>query len=334
MRHDLRQKAVQSILRAKKLPSLLVTTPANVLYLTGLDASEALLLVQAKTATLFVDARYIDVARSLAGGALRVSDRSEIENVLSKMKRCGYEEQHVTAARLRRWKASFKSIKFVHTSGLVEGLRMKKDATEIARIKRALAITDDVLRAVPRMLVPGITEKALATRLLVACMERGADGLAFDPIVAFGPGTSEPHHRPGTRKLKKKDIVQIDLGAKAGGYCADRSEVFFVGEPTREQQRVYEAVLAAKESAEKLVRNGASCAAIDREARRVLDDLGLERYFTHALGHGLGLDIHESPSLSSRAKETLRSGEVVTVEPGVYLPGAFGIRLEDTVFVK
>lgn len=329
-----RLKALQTVLRKQKLPCLLVTTPSNVRYLTGLAASEALVLVRQRDATLFVDARYIEAAKRLRTSALKVSDRKGIEAALSAAKSCGYEEHDVTAGRLRRWKTSFKNTKFVHTSVLVEGLRRKKDAEEIATIKRALRITNDVLKAVPSMMKAGMTEMDLSTALLLACLERGADGMAFDNIVAFGPSSSEPHHHSGTRKLRARDIVQVDMGARYNGYCSDRSDVYFMGEPTAEQRAVHEAVFEAKRAAEKLVRAGTACADLDREARRVLKARKLEKYFTHSLGHGLGLDIHEGVSLSSRSADSLLSGEVVTIEPGVYLPGKFGIRLEDTVFVK
>lgn len=334
MVETMRLKALQAVLRKQKLQCLLVTTPSNVRYLTGLAASEAIVLVHQRGATLFVDARYIEAAKRLRTSSLKVSDRKGIEAALLAAKMCGYEEHDVTAGRLRRWKAAFKNTKFVHTSGLVEGLRRKKDGDEISRIKRALRITNDVLKSVPSMLRVGMTEVELSTALLLSCLERGADGMAFDSIVAFGPSSSEPHHHSGTRKLRARDIVQVDMGAKYRGYSSDRSDVFFIGEPTAEQRAVYEAVYEAKRAACMLVRAGALCADLDREARRVLKARKFEKYFTHSLGHGLGLNIHEGVSLSSRSSDSLLPGEVITIEPGVYLPGKFGIRLEDTVFVK
>jgi len=322
------------MLRKGPVPAVLVTHPSNIRYLTGLDASEAVLVVQKSSAALCVDARYAAAARTVQSSKLSIRDRSEIVRVLANISRCGYEEDHLTTGRLRRWKRLFKNTKFVHTSGLVEGLRRKKDDAEIVLMKRALSITNAVLGEVPAMLRPGISEAELSAGILIASLDRDADGLSFDTIVAFGPSSSEPHHRTGARKLRARDIVQIDMGARYKGYCSDRSEVFFIGEPTREQRRIYDAVLEAKIAAKKLVKAGSACVDIDRAARSVLREHKVEEYFTHSLGHGLGLDIHEGVSLSPRTKETLRSGDVVTVEPGVYLPGKFGIRLEDTVFVK
>ncbi len=334
MQYGMRLKALQSLLRAKKLPSLLVTDPVNILYLTGVDVSSGLLLVQHHAASVFVDNRYLEAARTLRSRALKVCDRSDAQRAIQRIRRCGFEETYVTAGQLRRWKTTFKNSKFVHTSWLTEGLRRKKDSLEILRMKRALAITDDVLRVLPRMLKLGMTEKALAANILLAMLDRGADGMAFDPIVAFGSNSSVPHHRTGDRPLRTHDIVQIDIGARYKGYCSDRSEVYFVGEPTAEQRRVHDAVLEAKETAKKMVRAGVRCADIDMAAKAVLKKRGIKHPYGHSLGHGLGLEIHEVPSISITSDDALVSGEAVTIEPGVYIPGKFGIRLEDTVFVQ
>lgn len=334
MQHAARFTALRSLLRRTELPSLLVTDPANILYLTGVDASEGVLLVQRAGAILFLDGRYREAAMAFRTKGLRISDRRDFPREMARVRRCGYEEGHVTAGRLRRWKSQFKSTKFVHISGLLEGLRRKKEQSEIVRMKHALRITDAVLRAIPAMLKPGMTEKELAAHLLIECLRRGADGLAFDPIVAFGSATSEPHHRPDGRTLRRRDIVQIDLGARVKGYCSDRSDVFFVGEPTPEQKRVHAAVREAKDAAKNLVRPGTTCGELDAAARAVLRRHKLERYFPHALGHGLGLEIHEGPTIVRASDVALAAGDAITIEPGTYIPGKFGIRLEETLFVR
>lgn len=328
-----RLSALQAVLRAQRVPALLVTDPLNIRYLTGMKATEALLLVRAGGSTLIVDGRYKEVASRLRSPKLRVADRSATEKLFSNVRRCGFEAHHVTVERLTRWKRLFKNTKFIQTSSLVEGLRRKKDAHEIAVMNRARAITDAVLRTVPSMLVPGVSEKDVAHRILSAMLERGAEGLAFEAIVAFGPNSSLPHHRAGSRTLRRRDIVQIDVGAKVDGYCADRSEVYFVGEPTAAQRRAYDAVLAAKRAAEKAIAAGAKCSDIDAVARGLLEKNGYPP-FPHALGHGVGLDVHEGVVLAARSKDSLLEGEVVAIEPGVYFEGKFGIRLEDTVVVK
>lgn len=333
MRYRERLRELQAVLQRASVPPLLVTASSNISYLTGIHAEGAVLLVRPRSAVLFVDARYKDVARSGTSHVYTVEDREHVLRKIARLSRCAFEEEHVTAARLRRWKSVCKSTKFVHVSGLVEGLRRKKDVLEIQNIRHALSITNDVLKMVPSFLVPGVTERALAARLHCACLERGADGLAFNSIVAFGVSTSEPHHVPGDQKLRKRDIVQIDMGARYKGYCSDRSEVFFVGSPTRMQRKAYEAVREAKASAAARVHAGVRCAEIDRTARDVLKSYGLEQFFTHALGHGVGIDIHEGVTVSSRSSDALISGDVLTIEPGVYISGSFGVRLEDTLFV-
>ena len=328
-----RLRSLQALLRKKKLPALLVTDPLNVRYLSGLKATEAMLLVRQASATLVVDGRYIEVARTLRSKTLAVADRAELPVLLSKLRRCGFEGHHVTVDRLTRWKTLFKNTKFVQFSGFTEGLRRKKDPSEIAAMKRALSITNAVLALVPDFLDIGVTEKQVADRILAAMLERGADGLAFEAIVAFGRNSSLPHHRAGAAKLRRDDIVQVDVGAKVDGYCADRSEVFFVGEATPKQRGAYDAVRECLRRVKRAAKPGASCKDLDALARDLLAKHGFPP-FPHALGHGVGLDVHEGVVLAARSKEKLLAGEAIAIEPGVYIEGKFGIRLEDTVFVK
>lgn len=332
MRNSQRLKAFTAVLRQRDLPSFLVTAQNDIRYLTGLDASEALLLVTTRSSTLFVDARYAETAERLRHASLSIADRATFDRAMVRVRRCGYDESVVTAGRVRRWKSKHKNCKFVHTFSFIEGLRRKKDALEISTMKRALAVTNEVIHVVPRMLRPGVTERDVASRILIAMLERGAEGSAFESIVAFGKNTAIPHHRPTDAKLRARDIVQIDIGAKVDGYCADRSEVFFVGQPTALQRSAYDAVAEAKRVAESMLAPGVECAALDRAARAAIEGRGFPPY-PHALGHGLGLDIHEGIVISSRSDDAVLPGEALTIEPGVYLEGKFGIRLEDTVFV-
>ena len=192
-----------------------------------------------------------------------------------------------------------------------------------------------MIRRVPRALRAGVTERSVAWKLQEWALELGAEGLSFDPIVAFGTHTSRPHHHPTNRTFSKGHIVQIDVGARYKGYCADQSMVFFTGKPTSLQQRVYDAVLDAKEAAMKAVCAGVETGDLDALAFDVLKEHGFAKYFCHALGHGVGLEVHEGVSLSSSGKsQKLLTNEIVTIEPGVYLPGKFGIRLEEEVIVS
>ena len=232
-------------------------------------------------------------------------------------------------------KRKYKNIKFVQSPHILAKFRRTKDSDELGLFKKSQRITRLILRRVPAALKPGITERQLAHKLLTWAITLGAEGLAFDPIVAFGTNTSRPHHHPTDRKLRRGDLVQVDVGARFCGYCADQSRVFFTGRPTLLQQKVYGALEQAKKAATLLAKAGASNHALDRSARAVLRQVKLEQYFTHTLGHGVGLEIHEGVSLSQRAPEqNLLSGEIITIEPGVYLPGKFGMRLEDEIVIR
>lgn len=187
---------------------------------------------------------------------------------------------------------------------------------------------------IPSVLKGSITEKQLAEKLRQWAVELGADGLSFDPIVAFGTNSSSPHHHPSSRKLSKGHVVQIDIGARVNGYCADQSCVFFTAKKTPLQKRVFAAVSEAKSASINAIKVGVTNHKLDQIARDILKEENLEQYFTHSLGHGVGLDIHEGVSLSLKAKKTkLLKGEIITIEPGVYIPEKFGMRLEEEIIV-
>ena len=195
-------------------------------------------------------------------------------------------------------------------------------------------MTKELLRRVPSVLRKSTTEEKLARQLLLWSLELGADGLSFDPIVAFGTHTGCPHHRPTSRSLRKGHLVQIDVGVKFRGYCADMSEVFFTVTPTKTEEQVYRVLTLAKNRAMKAAGVGAPTHELDAMVRAMLKKAGIEQYFTHALGHGVGLEIHEGISISRKAPEAkLLKNEVITIEPGAYFPGKFGMRVEDMVYV-
>ncbi len=322
--------------RLHELPvsAVFISNLTNIRYITGIQASTALLLVTAKEAVLFVDSRYSEMASKRAESGISVAYPSDIKSYVSRYKTIGYESDYVTVARLERWKTQFKNKKFVQTKGLIEGLRRIKDENEINTLTEASAITKKALAKVRSLLRYGMTERDLALELYVYCMKQGAEGMAFETIVGFGENTSKPHHRPTDRKLKKGDIVQVDMGAMYEGYCSDYSRVFFTVPPTPKQKKAYAALKEAKKSAEKLLKPGVFNTVLDEEARRVLKIHGYEKEFSHSLGHGVGMDIHEGTTLSMKAPPTtLLKNEVVTIEPGLYFPGKFGMRLEDTRIV-
>lgn len=323
------------ILAGAGLPAFLVSHLTSISYLTGLHMGAGLLLILPRRAILFVDGRYREVVERTRPAGVTVRDRELLPSFLQSIRRCGFEGDSVTVSQFLRWKRKFKNTKFIRTSSLIEGFRRKKFSDELLCISRARSITEELLRRIPGALRSRPTERELSWKIEVWARELGAEGMAFDPIVAFGSHTSLPHHHPTSRRLKKGHIVQIDIGVKYRGYCADRSEVFFTVRPTSFQERVYQVVQEARDAAMGAVKEGVSTHEIDRIAREVLRKDGFDEYFVHGLGHGVGLEIHEGVSLSQKVpEEHLLSNEVITIEPGVYFPGRFGMRLEEMVVVR
>ncbi|MDD5624069.1 MAG: Xaa-Pro peptidase family protein [Candidatus Peribacteraceae bacterium] len=324
----------RALLRHASAPAFLVTDLTNIRYLTGVELSSGALLVTPSALTLFVDGRYREAAEQhrRRGVVVRSIDRFPV--ALARAHLCAFEAEGVSVARLKMWKRKYKNTKFVHSQGVVQEFRRAKDPGEVRAFQEAQRITSQLLKRIPSILRPGLTERELAWKLQTWAHALAADHLAFDPIVAFGAHASHPHHHPTPRSLRKGDLVQIDVGARFSGYCADQSAVFFTAEPTELQARVLAAVREAKEAAERAVCVGASTHELDRIARSVLKRHGWEKYFPHSLGHGVGLEIHEGVTLSTkRPEEKLLRNEIITIEPGVYLPGKFGIRLEEEIVV-
>lgn len=330
----MRPQSPKELLSATNTQAFLVSNLTNIRYLTGLEMSAGLILVTSRRMQLFADGRYIEMASKKARKGIAVKDIDVLKKAMAKVARCGYESGSVTVSRLRKWKREFPNTKFVHRRGNIEEFRRSKEPDELQAFRRAQKITREMLRRVPSALRGKITEKDLAWRLREWAHELGADDLSFDPIVAFGSHTSRPHHAPTGRLLKRGHLVQIDVGAKYKGYCADQSAVFFTKKATALQQRVFDAVAEAQATAIKAVKPGITTRKLDQIAINVLKEHGFAKYFTHGLGHGVGLDIHEGVSLSQKAKNRkLLKNEIITIEPGVYLPGRFGIRLEQEIVV-
>jgi Xaa-Pro aminopeptidase len=217
--------------------------------------------------------------------------------------------------------------------GLTEGIRARKDASEVAEMRKAAVLAGEVLQGVLKLLRPGVREFEIAAEIEYQMRWRGASGPAFPSIVAFGERSALPHAQPTGRKLRKNELVVLDLGAILGHYCSDITRTVFVGKAPARVRRWYEAVREAQKEAISVVRAGAECGEVDAAARRVLKRHGLERRFVHSTGHGLGLQVHEEPRVARGQKQRLLPGNVITIEPGVYIPGAGGIRIEDDVVV-
>ncbi|HHY42149.1 MAG TPA: aminopeptidase P family protein [Thermoanaerobacterales bacterium] len=223
---------------------------------------------------------------------------------------------------------------FVKGNILLGELRMIKDAEELDNLRKASAIIDDVVKDLFEFIRPGIRERDIKKKIEELCLEKGASGLSFDPIVASGPNSSMPHYNGDSRIIEKRDIVLLDLGCKYNGYCSDTTRTFFVGEPSEKEKSVYAAVLEANLAAEAFIREGVTCEEVDKMARDVLKKAGLDKYFITRTGHGIGVNIHEYPNIVANNKQILQNGMVFSIEPSVCIPGEFGIRIEDIVVVN
>lgn len=320
----------------------MVTDPRNVFYLTGFRGSAGVAVLGESEAVLWVDPRYTLQAQQDARGVgvEVIEERGGLLKAVvrwlgkKKAKRVGFEGDHVTCSQLRALEHEGRGrVRFEATAGLVEDLRLVKDDGEIALIRRAARVTVEVFDETVREVRPGIRECDLAAEIEYRMRRKGADGAAFETIVASGPRAAYPHARASNKTLGKSELVIFDLGAILSGYAADMTRTLFLGKPSARTVMLYKTVLGAQRRAVEALRPGVRCCEVDSAARRVLERRGLGKYFTHSTGHGVGLDIHEKPRLAKTEKTRLRAGSVVTAEPGVYLEGLGGIRLEDTVLV-
>jgi Xaa-Pro aminopeptidase len=334
-----RRQAVASGLAERKLDGLLVAFSPNLRYLTGFTGSNASLLVLGGTSILFTDPRYRIQAAQEVTCRVKVAKGplpAEIAAAIAKLglKRIGYEPARMTCdsyeslkSRLPM-KASLEPVK-----GWIEQLRMVKSPAEIACIRRSVETNSRAFEQAAARVRPGMTEQDLAAELEYRMRRLGAEKTAFETIVAAGVRSALPHAQPTAARLQPRDVVLVDMGAQQEGYASDMTRMLFLGAPTAKVKRVYRAVLEAQLAAMATVRAGTSTAAVDRVARKVLRGYGLDRAFVHSTGHGLGLEIHEPPRLGKRDKARLEAGMAITIEPGVYLEGVGGIRIEDTVVV-
>lgn len=329
-------------LAAAGLPALLVTKRENVRYLTGFTGSAGVLLVTADDALLVTDGRYATQAEEQLGtsgvparvriGLTAAAQRELLAAAVRGHDRVGLEEHSVTWADQREYAAALGA-EVVPAGTPVEGLRRVKDAGELDRIRRACAIADDAFAAVVTRLAEGVTERQFALELEFAMRERGASGTSFDPIVAAGPNGAMPHARPTDRVIRRGELVVCDFGCVVDGYCSDMTRTVWVGDPGPEARRLFSVVLESQAAGRDAVAADVECAAVDKASRDVIAAAGLADAFSHSTGHGVGLEIHEAPRVASSARDTLLAGDVVTVEPGVYVPGVGGVRIEDTVVV-
>jgi len=322
------------------LEGLVVAHLPNIRYLTGFSGSNALLLLELGRATLYTDGRYREQAgQEVEAARVAIPAQGNLWKAAAqraaKLRRLGFEPERVTVAQRGRFLAQWpgKAAGLREASGWTEALRAVKQPEEVAAIRRAVELAAGVFAPTVAAMRPGMAETAVAGQLEYGLRQAGGEGLAFDTIIASGPRSARVHGRPTAARLPARGFVVMDYGVILGGYVSDMTRTVHLGRPGTRARAVYAAVREAQAAAIAAVRPGAAGAAVDAAARQSLRRAGLGAYFPHSTGHGVGLEIHEAPRLAATSTEELVAGQVITVEPGVYIPGWGGVRIEDVVLV-
>ncbi len=347
-----RKERLLALLEEKGFSALLVTTPENRRYLSGyrpadpqLNKSSGFLIIGERWAILGTDPRYeIEAHKEARGFTPFIYDRGlegswdKISSKIKQVNRLAFETGGLTYHFYRRLRKilqkSGNQIRLVPSDNLVETIRVQKDAGEIRSIRHSLGLTEAVFQEINRSLRPGQTEKAIAWKIKTLIQEKGGDGIAFEPMVASGTNAARVHAEPTDRPIRRGEPIIFDFGSKWKGYCSDLSRTVCLGRPTDRFREMYGLVRRAQLAAQSGIRAGLTTREADDLARRVINQAGFGRFFKHSLGHGVGLATHEPPSLSPVRPVPLQAGMVVTIEPGIYLPGWGGIRLENMVVVR
>lgn len=342
-----RKNFLQKKIKEQNLDGLILKNEVNRFYLTGVNSSYGWVLLSKSKSYFLVDSRYI-IASQAAAKNFEVVESNNFKDWWSDFcknnprAKIGFESHDLTHQQLlslRNWAKPISprdsQLKLVPTNNLIESLREIKDEKEVALIKKSLQVAESVFKEALKIIRPGQTELEIAWQLEKLIREKGGESSSWYPfIVAVGKNSAEPHHHPNETKIKKGDLVQLDFGAVVGGYHSDISRVVFMGKPSEKQKRIYRAVLEVQEFAKSLIKPGVVMGEVDKKAREFLHkEVGREGVYRHSLGHGVGLEVHEAPTIHSGVKEKFKVRQVVTIEPAIYLPGWGGIRLEDEVLV-
>ena len=330
-----RVQALLSRLRADGIEGCLLHDATNVRYFSGFTG-HGWLMVGQSTQLIFTDSRFSEQAAEQTTGfeILCVSGDECWQRVKSfGYKKLAFEDGVLSVAAFRTMESQLANTELVPLCGIASELRTVKDEQELGLIRKAAKATDDAFTHILSFVRPGVSELDLSVELQFYLAREHHMTLAFDTIAASGPNGSKPHAEPSERKLTKGDMITLDFGARCQGYCSDMTRTVALGEPSQEMRRVYSIVQEAQQRALDAVRAGAKCMAIDAVARSFITEAGYEGYFTHGTGHSFGLAIHESPAVNARSETLLVPGMAITIEPGIYLPGTGGVRIEDSVLV-
>jgi Xaa-Pro aminopeptidase len=335
----MRIASLRDALREDDLDAILVSQPENRRYLSGFTGSAGLLLISAERAVLATDFRYYEqVGREapdfeLAKITTRFSDL--LPDLLAGLgvQRLGFESQHLTVDQLHTFSQATEGLEWVPLKETVEKIRMVKEENEIEALRRSAALNDAAFAHMMEAIEPGMTERQVSWEIEAYMRTHGAEKVAFDLIVAAGPNGALPHARPGDHAIQPGEPIVFDIGCALAGYCSDMTRTFCLGQPAARYLEVWEIVHGAGEAAKAGIRAGISGVEADGLARNVIEEAGYGEYFGHGLGHGVGLAIHEGPRASRLSEDTLEANMSLTIEPGIYLPGEFGVRLEDLAIV-
>ncbi|MCD6309990.1 MAG: aminopeptidase P family protein, partial [Candidatus Eremiobacteraeota bacterium] len=338
-----RIKKLRKLMSENDIEAFLVTGIDNRRYLSGFSGSRGwLLILKKRKAFLLTDGRYWEQAEKESpdfdlvkiSTGIKDSIFMSLSDLLSRQKfrgTLGFEGEHITFASYRKLRKYVRGHKLTETSGIVEKLRAVKDSEEINLVRKSVSLNDRVFRKILKELKPGITEKEISAKIHYYIESSGGESPSFPSIVAFGPSSAMPHYTPGTRKLKKNDIILIDMGSVFHGYCSDMTRTILFGDVPEKARKIYRIVEKAQKMAISAIRPGVKCSEIDRIARKIIEDAGYGEYFSHNLGHSIGMAVHEPPSFSPGDHTILKAGMLLTVEPGIYLTGFGGVRIEDLI---
>lgn len=332
-----RLQCLRSKLKVQNIEGMIISNPVNIKYLTGIDA-EGVLLLTRKENIYITDSRYIEMVQStltidddIVVSDVRSIKEEDYQNFFSFCENVGFEEYYVTYARYKEYMHKYRINNLVETEHIIEKQRVTKDKEEINNIRKACEITDDCFKHLLTFIKVGMTEKEISYEIEKYFIQHGANGLAFDPIVASGVNSSKPHAVPTDKTIQKGDIITLDFGCKYNGYCSDMTRTIFVGYVQEYMKDIYELVLKNQKQTIEQMYDGANTKIL---FKMVDNDFRVHKHeLTHALGHGVGLDVHEGPVISERRESLLRENMVVTDEPGIYIAGKFGVRIEDTVLI-
>lgn len=322
-----------------ELPAVIISQPLNRYYLSGFSGSAGTLFVTAHQAVLLTDSRYTERAAAEAPGFEIIKLEPDVATALpglfaqAGVDRAGFESAHLTCAEYKTWAEKLGEAALVPTQGLVESIRAVKEEDELALIRKAVAIADAAYTHLKQTIRPGMTEKQIAWDLEVWMRTHGADGIAFDIIVASGPNGAMPHALASDREIGVGEPIVVDMGARVRGYHSDLTRTLYLGNGDGTFRQVYDIVLRAQQAAKARLAPGALGLEVDAAARGIITEAGYGEHFGHSLGHGVGLAVHEMPGLNPRLQDTLAPGHVVTVEPGIYLTGWGGVRIEDMALI-